>query len=100
MLIEVKRMEMITMDYAEIINYINHGYEVLSDLDGLLKEGYIRNDVNRKYNIWVDEEGKWIDANCCGWSKYVYTDVKLCFGQVVTKSKLVYHPANLNYLAD
>lgn len=87
-------MEVI-MSYDEIMEYINNGYAPLWDLSMLLELGYINNNDNKKYRMYVAQDG-WIDVYG-GNVIEEYIPAHMSFGRFVEK-QVRYYPLDRDFI--
>ena len=86
-------MEVI-MNYDEIIECINNGYEPLQDLQLLLKYNHLNN--NEDYRVWIQD--KYIDV-FGGNLVERYIPTHIAFGRIVRGHTICY-PIDNNYIID
>ena len=88
----------LTMNYGEIMDYINRGYKPLRDLELLLAYRYLNN--NEKYKIWLFERKseKLIDVNGANMVEE-YIPERWAFGKAI-QGHFHCYPTDRNYLAD
>lgn len=87
-------MKMVILSYNEILDYINCGYKPLTDLRLLLEYKYLNN--NEKYNVWLFENGKYIDVHG-GNLIEKYIPAHIAFGKVIWGHYVCY-PTDKDYI--